>query len=131
VNAAIEFHDSTVIAVETNDAAVVVRLDAYIHRAVGRPGFDAGTGWSQIVEMIFKVGIVEERPDALPCTLDDGSVSGAETFDGLISLPESVDSAVRFEAHGLYGERLVIRGQGLTVIATGEPQYVEAFPGSQ
>lgn len=130
MNAAVELHDSQVLAVESVGGAVVVRLAAYVHRSDGRPGFDPGSGWSQAVELVFARGEVEERPAGLPCTLDDGVVSGAVTFDGLVPLPASVESSVTFEARGLYGERLVVRGARLEVVSVGEASFVESFPGT-
>jgi hypothetical protein len=129
VNAAVELHDSEVVAVTSAAAAVVVRLSAYVHRSDGRPGYDPGSGWSQPVELVFAGGVVEEQPAELPCTLDDGCVAGGAEFKGLIPLPASVGSAVLFEARGLYGELLAVRGAGLEVVAVGEGRFVESFPG--
>lgn len=131
MNAAVELHDSQVVAVESVAGAVVVRLAAYVHRSDGRPGFDPGSGWSQLVELVFAGGVVEEQPAELPCTLDDGGVSDGATFDGLVPLPASVGSSVRFEVRGLYGERLAVRGAGLEVIAVAEGAFVESFPGTR
>ncbi len=131
MNAAVELHDSEVVAVESAVGAVVVRLAAYVHRSEGQPGFDAGTGWSQPVTLVFAGGVVDERPAVLPCTLDDGFVSGGVVLDGLLPVPESVGSPVRFEARGLYGERLVVRGTGLEVVAAADGVFVETFPGTK
>jgi hypothetical protein len=131
VNAAVELHDSQVVAVELAAGAVTVRLAAYVHRSEGRPGFDPGSGWSQPVALVFAGGVVEEQPSELPCTLDDGRVSVLAEFAGLVPVPASVPGAVRFEAVGLYGERLVVRGSGLEVIAVGEGEFVERFPGTK
>jgi hypothetical protein len=131
MNAAVELHDSDVVAVESGAAAVVVRLAAYVHRSEGRPGIDSGSGWTQPVELVFAGGIVEERPPGLPCTLDDGRVSGRVEFAGMVPLPASVSSAVRFEAQGLCGERLAVRGTELKVVAVGEAVFVESFPGTR
>jgi hypothetical protein len=131
VNAAVELHDSDVVAIEPAAGTVVVRLMAYVHRSDGRPGFDAGSGWSQLVELVFADGVVEERPAALPCTLDEGCVSGGAEFAGIVPLPASVSLAVRLEARGLYGERLAVRGTRLEVIAVAEGTFIESFPGQR
>jgi len=130
VNAAIEIHDSELAAVVATQNGVIVRLaPAYVHRSVARPGFDAGSGWSQSVEILFASGVVEGRLPELPCTLDDGSISGGAEFRGMIPLPCVVETAVRFEARNLHGDLVVIRGVGLEVKPIGDASYVEEFPG--
>lgn len=130
VNAVIEIHDSELASVLPTESGVVVRLaPAYVHRSVERPGIDAGSGWSQPVELLFASGVVEGQLPELPCTLDDGGISGGAEFRGMIPLPCVVESAVRFEARNLHGELVVIRGVGLKVNAVGEASYVEEFPG--
>jgi hypothetical protein len=130
VNTAIEIHDSELAAVVPSQNGVIVRLaPAYVHRSVARPGIDAGSGWSQSVEMYFASGVVEGQLPELPCTLDDGSISGGAEFRGMIPLPCVVETAVRFEARNLDGDLVVIRGIGLEVKPVGEASYVEDFPG--
>jgi hypothetical protein len=131
VNAAIEIHNSELAAVVATQNGVIFRLaPAYVHRSVGRPGFDAGSGWSQPVEMLFASGVVEGQLPQLPCTLEDGSISGGADFRAMIPLPCVVEVAVRFEARNLYGDLVAIRGLALEVKAVGEASYVEEFPGS-
>jgi hypothetical protein len=130
VNAAIEIHDSELAAVVPTDSGVIIRLaPAYVHRSVARPGFDAGTGWTQPVEMLFASGVVEGKLPELPCTLDDGSISGGAEFCGTIPLPCVVETAVCFEARSLHGDLVVIRGVALEVKPVGEACYVEEFHG--
>ncbi len=131
VNAAVELHDSQVVAVDSIAGVVTVRLRAYVHRSNGRPGFDPGSGWSQPVDLVFTAGVIEERPAELPFTLADGSVSGGTTFDGLIPLSTSIGLAVCFEARGICGERLAVRGQGMVAVAAAEGVFVESFPGAK
>jgi hypothetical protein len=131
VNAAVELHDSEVVAVVQSEGAVVVRLSAYVHRSSGRPGFDPGSGWSQAVDLVFADGVVECSPVELPFTLDDGRVSGGAELAGMLPLPASVPSAVHFEARGLHKERLAVRGSGLEVVPVAEATFVETFPGAK
>jgi hypothetical protein len=53
-NAAVEIHDSTLESIETHSEVLVAMLSAYVHRSSGRPGIDAGTGWSQTVRLRFR-----------------------------------------------------------------------------
>jgi hypothetical protein len=80
--------------------------------------------------MLFASGVVEGQLPQLPCTLEDGSISGGVDFRGMIPLPCVVEVAVRFEARNLYGDLVAIRGVALEVKAVGEASYVEEFPGS-
>lgn len=91
-----------------------------MHRSNGRPGVDPGSGWSHPVDLVFTAGVIEERPDGLPFTLADGTVSGGTTFDGFIPLPPSIGLAVCFEARGSCGERLAVRGMGIVAVAAAE-----------
>ena len=129
MNAAVELHDSQVVTVNSIAGVVTVRLGAYVHRSNGRPGIDPGSGWSQPVDLVFSAGVIEERPDELPFALDDGSISGGARFDGFIPLPTSIGVAVCFEARGICGERLVVRGLGIVAAAAAEGVFVESFPG--
>jgi hypothetical protein len=128
MNAAVELHDSHVIAIETTDSSVIVRLDAYVHRTTGRPGVNAGTGWSQTVDLIFKDGIVDENTLELPCWLSDGNLSPVADSAGMIPLPTSIPSPVRFEAFAFSGDKLVVRGNTLTAVATSEATFIEHVP---
>jgi hypothetical protein len=130
MNAAIEFHDSDVTAIELAGDSVVVRLLAYVHRSDGIPGKDAGTGWTQAVEMVFAGGVVEDQPTSLPCGLYDGQVSGGAELDGMVSLPTSIKSTVRFEALTSCSEQLTVRGTGLEVVPVAEGKFIETFPGA-
>ena len=47
----------------------------------------------------------------------------------MIPLPLVLKSAVCFEAQGLYGQSVVIRGVALEISPDGEASYVDEFPG--
>jgi hypothetical protein len=129
MNAAIEMHDSKLAEVVSSPNGLIVRLDpAYVHRSALRPGFDGGSVWSQPVEIHFASGFIEGQLPELPCTLDDGSVSGGAEFRGMIPLPCVMATAVRFEARNLEGDLIVILGAGLEAKVVGEPIYIEEFP---
>jgi hypothetical protein len=63
--------------------------------------------------MLFESGVVDGQLPELPCTLDDGTISGGADFSGVIPPPCVVETAVRFEARNLHGDLVVIRGVGL------------------
>jgi hypothetical protein len=130
MNAAIEIHDSELSAIAAGQDRVTVRLDpAYVHRSSGRPGHDAGSGWSQPVEIVLFGGQIETPLPEMPCTLDDGRLSGGADFVNVIPIPFALNSSLQFEAYTLQGDRIVIRGVAVEVKAAGEAKYVEEFPG--
>lgn len=129
MNAAIELHDSVVEAINVTCGAVTIKLSAYVHRTEGRPGIDAGSGWSQDVELAFGNGAVEHRPNNFPCTLFRSEVTGLIGATGMIPLPCYLPSNVRLEAIDTMGDRLTIRGNSLEARAVSDGEYVERFPG--
>lgn len=56
-NRLIELHDSDVLDVTLDGDDVVIAMSAYVHESEGRPGIDAGTGWTQPV----RVTVIEGR----------------------------------------------------------------------
>jgi hypothetical protein len=130
VNAAIEIHDSELVAVVITRKKVIIQLSpAYVHRSAERPGIDAGSGWNQSVDIVFVSGIVEGRLPNLPSTLDDGGITGSVNYNNLIPIPTSVSDEVCFEASTISGELIVVRGSGMEIKAVSEATYVEEFPG--
>jgi hypothetical protein len=55
MNAALEFHDSCVQSIHTDDHGDVSLnfSEAYIHKSVGQPGVDSGTGHFQAATVSF------------------------------------------------------------------------------
>ena len=51
-----------------------LRVRAYIHKSEGRPGVDAGTGWTQDVIVVFGNGIIEGSITQWPADLYDGTL---------------------------------------------------------
>jgi hypothetical protein len=129
MNAALEIHDSELSSIATGHDRVTVRLDpAYVHRSTGRPGYDAGSGWAQLVEIVLFGGQIETPLPEMPCTLDDGRLSSGNELVDVIPIPFAVKSAIQFEAYTLHGHRIVIHGTGVEIVAAGEAKYVEEFP---
>lgn len=130
-NAAIEFHDSHITSWRLSGKNLVMSLRAYVHRSPGRPGVDPGTGWIQDANALIRDATLSRALPDVPFQLSDGSVE----FDGQllrngVELPFAISSTVRVELetceHGIFE----IRGRGFRVEASGEPTYVETFPGS-
>ena len=60
-NRLIELHDSEVLDVAHDGDDVMIPMSAYVHASVGRPGIDAGTGWTQPVRVTIFEGCVVRR----------------------------------------------------------------------
>lgn len=125
----LELHDSFLKELIRRDGGVLVVLDGYLHRSPGRPGVDAGTGWSATLHLWIEDGRVTSEPAALPFEIYTGSLGSTDGAGGDIPVPLELKDGLRFEARGFYGQRLVIEGDGGRLWVEGEPTYVEEVPG--
>jgi hypothetical protein len=127
-NAAVEIHDSTLERIEPRGSDMVAVLHAYVHRSLGRPGIDAGSGWVQPVHLHFPAATVTGSVAAIPMELLDGRlVLSGETFENCIPLPLSHKGPSRIELESWNELKIVITGDGLTAVFAGPPEYVEEF----
>ncbi|MCU1299076.1 MAG: hypothetical protein JWO91_3354 [Acidobacteriaceae bacterium] len=75
LNSAIELHDSTLASFQQTDQHIVIVFSpAYIHKSVGNPGVDAGSGWVQEAIIRVEAGSIEAIPLELPCDLLHGEL---------------------------------------------------------
>ncbi len=132
MNEAIELHDSTVAGItELCGIATLHLRPAYLHRSQGAPGWNAGTGWVQDFDLVFTDADVAQSFAEFPQQLDTGSLEvGEERFEDIVSLPFARDGEVTFSAASVVGRPLLIRANGVRLMALGEARYVEEFPGS-
>jgi hypothetical protein len=129
VNSALELHDSNISEIRQQGNDVVVLFSrAYIHKSTGRPGWDAGSGWSQAAEVVV---INSMLPHTLPDNLSDlrgGHLKvNDELFAGLIPMPFNAIGKTELEIEFSEGERLSFVGEGITLFPRGEGQYIEEF----
>jgi len=75
----VEFHDSELLAVESVDADVEVRLDAYVHAWDDSVQPPRGTGFMQRVGIRLTDSHGPTIADRLPVTLDGGAIVIGET----------------------------------------------------
>jgi hypothetical protein len=130
-NAAIELHDSRVTAIHTEGSAVVLDLDAYVHVSDGRPGVDAGTGWSWPVRMSVRDGAVQRDFEGDALWIADGTVRiGDRMLDKMLPLALDQAGSVAIELTGGEG-RMTVTGTGLRIESMGEGTFVEAVPADE
>jgi hypothetical protein len=123
-----ELHDSKLLRWELRGADLVARLDAYVHVSLGVPGEDAGTGWSQELELVVRGARVSEEPRELPMWIADGVIRAAGEALLLVPVPLEGKAAVEVTLAGAEG-RLAVSGAGVSLTAAGQPRFVERFDG--
>lgn len=124
LRSAIRLHDSKVLSVSTEGNSVHVRLDAYVVVSTGQ----AGTAWSQPVDLVIEGGLVEEKP-AAALWISAGQVTLDGDSTALLPLPFEVAGDIAIALGGEEG-RLSVRGRGLAVVEQGERVFVEKVPAS-
>jgi hypothetical protein len=125
---AIELHDSVLERIEAVGSDLLLLLTAYVHRSTGEPAVDPGSGWTQSA----RVRIHNGRGDA-PCPVDirTGSVrAGDMAYDNVLPVPFPAEGPIRLELQGGLGEIVRLAGDTMSIELTGEPDFIEAYPGS-
>ena len=128
MNTAIELHDSDLSAITPDGTSLVLSFaPAYLHRSAGRPGYDAGSGWTQAATLTFSGASVSFVPE-LPSTVYDGWLSvGGVRHDNLVSVGAAFEAPCELGLVVGGSEPVVVRGVGLTIHLQGEPTYIEEF----
>jgi len=127
-NRAIEFHDSEFRAMRLDARLVRVRLSAYVHASKGKPGRDAGTGWIQECELLIHAPRIEGFLPAGTILADGSLCIDERLYDGLVPIPFEASGAIQLQFQGEAGS-LKIMGNRMSLIALGEPKFVEDVPG--
>ena len=130
-NAAVEIHDSTLERIEHDGDDLVAVFSAYVHRSAGRPGVDAGSGWSQALHLRFRRGLASGNVEAVPMELLDGDleVSG-ERFSNVTPMPLSSTGPISIELRGWNNTRIVIKAGAVEGTFAGQASYIEEFSSS-
>ncbi|HKW61950.1 MAG TPA: hypothetical protein VJN89_05340 [Candidatus Acidoferrum sp.] len=127
-NRAIEIHDSTLDHFIVHDGLLELHFSsAYIHYSEGRPGIDAGKGWTQEARLLVKDRVIRSSFSSLPRDLEDGFIkTDEEVSDDLIPIPLNYNGSVEVRLESS-GEILSVVGTQATLELFGEPSYVEEF----
>jgi len=123
MNSAIEIHDSVIDAITNVDGkAVLYSSSVYIHKSLGKPGVDPGTGWVQRA----KLTIV----DAIILTLFPGELLGGylrlgdSIFDNEIPIPLNFRGDTELRLESWNDQIILVFGRGAELELIDEPTYV-------
>jgi hypothetical protein len=126
----LEFHDSTVLAVQLDSMRAVIDLDGYFHLWEGDGSSRRGSGWTHHVQLELDFPAVEGELTTLPARLSDGRVISKSVSyeEGMLTVPVSIARAVSLELTTSSGETLRIAAQRFRAQTVGKPRFVEALP---
>jgi hypothetical protein len=130
VNSSVELHDSVLESLEVSGGVARVALrPAYLHRSLGRPGIDAGSGWVADVDLRLSDASLSAKLPSLPANVRDGSLEIAgKRFENQILMPVPAGSPVVLTLT-LDSADFTVRGSSLVLELRSEPRYVEEFSG--
>jgi len=128
MNTALEFHDSQVSKIDMLGSALSVAFSsAYVHRSVGKPGVDSGSGYVGPVEMLLSEASWAGPLDECIGKLSDGKLSVAGEPFALVPLPSEHIDQISLELVFANGAMLTATATSLVVRFSGEPHFVESF----
>jgi hypothetical protein len=132
VNSGVELHDSILAGLEVlSGVALLAFRPAYLHKSVGRPGIDSGTGWVVDLDLRVMDASLSSTPPSLPADVRGGSLEiGGKRHDNVIVLPLPAETTLLLMLELDSGD-LAIRGSNIVLELRSEPKYVEAFTGQE
>src|SRR6476659_5990635 len=104
MNKAIELHDTSIVEIRISAEGISIRFaPAYLHQSEGRPGVDAGTGWTQDAMLFVSNATVIGIVPPLPCVLESGRLAvGNHSSDNIITLPLDTTEPLTFTANFMH-----------------------------
>ena len=128
MSSGLELYDSRVDEVRIVDSDARVHFShAYIHKSKGRPGRDAGSGWSQEALLVIGGAVLAAPLPVLPNTVADGCLQVGGIRHSVLPLPfrrkAEVDLALVFAD----GTSLRIFGRGAVLELLGKATYLEDY----
>jgi hypothetical protein len=129
MNTALEFHDSEVQSIQADDdGGVSLHFSgAYIHKSVGQPGVDSGTGHIQAAKVSFSEA--HFAGDLAECVgpLSDGSISVNGRSLSLFPIPYSFPGPVAAEFTFQNGASIKIDANAVECSVFGPSEFIEIF----
>jgi hypothetical protein len=128
MHSALSLADSHVSFINLWDGnATIFFSHAYIHKAKGRPGKEAGSSWSQEAELVlFDVTVFGSLP-SLPNTITDGFLEVGGIKHELIPLPFERKVAAILSLEFVDGSVVSIAGRKPNIELLGRPTYLEEY----
>jgi hypothetical protein len=118
----LEFHDSTLSAVNQTADDVEVIMDAYVHRW----GAWKGTGWMQPVRILISEVRGRSVVPILPVYISDGHLAVATIIhDDLVRLPFNASGGVRLWLQLTNADVVEFSGRTMQIDVIGEARFVE------
>jgi hypothetical protein len=125
----IEFHDSTLTAINASAATREIVLDAYVHRWELIDGEWRGTGWEQPVRIVMQNAVGPSHKWALPAAISDGELRTSAVAGGmLVPLPFKSSDDFDLSLRLMDASVVDISGRGLQIEAVGEARFIEDLP---
>src|ERR1700690_810720 len=102
MNRAIEIHDSVLDSLCMEESqAVLCFSHVYIHQTEGKPGVDAGTGWSQQAIIRIYNAVIGSSFTEWPRDLQDGYLKlNGEVSDNMIPIPLDHEGHIELRLEG-------------------------------
>ncbi|MDZ4252994.1 MAG: hypothetical protein U1A72_10540 [Sulfuritalea sp.] len=128
MSSGLELYDSRIDEVQIVGFDARVHFShAYIRKSKGRPGRDAGSGWSQAALLVIGEAVVIGQLPVLPNTIADGCLQVGGIRHGLLPLPFRRKAEVDLSLVFSDGTALHIAGRGAMVELLGKATYLEDF----
>lgn len=133
MNSAIEIHDSVIDSVTEAGGRVVLYSSAvYIHKSLGKPGLDPGTGWVQKARLMIADAAVKSVFASFPAELLAGYLKlGDNIFENEIPIPLNFTGDIELRLETWNSQVILISGRGAELELLDEPTYVEDFQSSK
>ena len=129
MNSAIEIHDSVVDAISNVDGKVVLHCSSvYIHKSLGKPGVDPGTGWVQQAKLTIVNAVIKSTVALFPAELFGGYLGLDDAIlDNEIPIPLNFSGDTELRLESWNDQIILVSGQGAELELIDEPTYVEEF----
>lgn len=126
MRSAFELHDSRVSHIElVDEVATIYFSHAYIHKSRGTPGKDAGTGWSQELQLVMWSASTSRQLPARSNTVSEGFLEVGGIRHELIPLPFKRKVGARLYLLFVDGVEVEIVGDKPLINLLGTPIYLE------
>jgi hypothetical protein len=132
-NRDIEIHDSKLDRITLEGGVAVLHFpQVYIHSSAGRPGIEAGSGWTQ--EAVIRIGnahidgnFSQESRDGGSHHLSDGSLGiNGSVSENLIPIPLDVEGDIELTLE-CWGDVVHVHGNSARLELIGKAEYIEEF----